>query len=245
MTTRVLTFALTLGMAGWHWTSECRAEPESPPPAPLVTAHPIYEGTMPGVMGSATPEPACQSLDERDPFHAGSLTFQTLVGSSSKAGVGAHGPAFDYTPFAFRFGYILDTPCGEDYLRGCVEVLVEANYSHIIRPYGTYFTGPNVITRYNFVQSECAIVPYIQCGAGFLFNDVWKTPSAQQALVGENLEFLLRAEVGFRYMITDCFSLDVEGGFQHISNAGLALHNGGINNVGGSVGFTYFYGRAP
>ena len=44
-------------------------------------------------------------------------------------------------------------------------------------------------------------------------------------------------------MVTECVSLDVEAGIQHISNAGLARHNGGINNMGGSVGFTYFYGQ--
>ena len=240
MMTRVATLVLTLGMVGWLGTPQSRAEPDSPP---LVTAHPIYAGTMPGVVGTDAPEMACLSLHDRDPFQAGSMTFQAMAGSYSKAGVGAHGPAFDYTPFVFRFGYILNTPDREDYLRGCFEVLLETSYSHIIRPYGTYFVGPSALARYNFVKPECALVPYVQCGAGFLFNDVWKTPPALQSLVGENFEFLLQFEVGVRYMITDRFSLDIEGGFQHISNAGLALHNGGINNVGGSIGFTYFFGR--
>ena len=44
-------------------------------------------------------------------------------------------------------------------------------------------------------------------------------------------------------MITDNLSLDVEGGFQHISNAGLSTHNGGINCLGAAIGLTYFFGH--
>jgi hypothetical protein len=64
-----------------------------------------------------------------------------------------------------------------------------------------------------------------------------------QELIGQEFEFLLRAELGLRCWLTESLSFDVEGGFQHISNAGIAVRNGGINNLGFSVGFTYSFGR--
>ena len=54
--------------------------------------------------------------------------------------------------------------------------------------------------------------------------------------------FLLQVAVGVRFQVTEQWSLDVEAGLQHISNAGLARRNGGINNAGVTVGFTYTFG---
>lgn len=241
MTTRLLTFALTLGIAGSMWMTEGRAK--SPPP-PLVTADPVFEGTMPSAVGTAPPEPAGPGLAERDPFQAGVLTFQALAGAYNQTRVGPHGPPMDYAPIVLRLGTILNTPQGDDWLRGSWEVLLEANYSAIVHHSGgSYIAGPDAILRYNFVQPQCAFVPYLQAGVGFGLNDGWRTQAGQdQPLLGEAFEFLLQAEAGVRYMISDCVSLDIEGGFQHISNAGLARHNGGVNNLGGTVGFTYFFG---
>ncbi len=42
-------------------------------------------------------------------------------------------------------------------------------------------------------------------------------------------------------MITPDLSLDIEGGLQHISNAGLANRNLGVNAFGGSIGLTYYF----
>ena len=244
MTTRRLSFMIMFGVLGWLGPNQARAQTAiTPIVPPLVSAHPIYEGTMPGVVGTGGGDSDCQGLTEQDPFSAGSLTFQAMTGYFNHTWIGPGGPALDYAPIGFRLGYILNTPESDHWYRGCFEVLVEANASPIVRTYGTYFAGPNAFLRYNFVQPECIVVPYFQCGAGFVLNDAWRTSSLIQRNIGEAFEFLLRAEWGARVMITECVSFDVEAGFQHISNAGLGRHNGGINNMGGSVGFTYFYGH--
>ena len=188
--------------------------------------------------------PGDPGLAERDPFRAGSLTFQALPGYYNQTRVGPQGPPTDYAPLVLRLGYVFDKPTGDDYLRGCFEAIVEANYSAVTHhDGGSFIAGPDAILRYNFVQPECSLVPYLQVGAGFVLNDAWKLRQGQdQPLLGESFEFLLRAEAGVRYMISDCVSLDIEGGYQHISNAGLSRHNGGVNNLGGTVGFTYFFG---
>ncbi len=55
------------------------------------------------------------------------------------------------------------------------------------------------------------------------------------------MEFSLRGGLGFRWMITQCWSIDVEGAFEHISNAGLADRNGGLNAGGGFLGITRYF----
>src|SRR5262249_13745698 len=107
--------------------------------------------------------------------------------------------------------------------------------------FGHYFTGPSALIRYNYRQPGWRLVPYIQGGAGIVLNDAYRTQ--EQRLIGRWQEFLLQAEVGVRFQVTEHLSLDLEGGFQHISNARLAPRNGGINNLGVTVGFTYTFGN--
>jgi hypothetical protein len=42
--------------------------------------------------------------------------------------------------------------------------------------------------------------------------------------------------------MSDAWSLDIEGGIQHISNADMATRNAGVNCLGGSVGLTFSFG---
>ena len=60
-------------------------------------------------------------------------------------------------------------------------------------------------------------------------------------------ELEAHAQIGLRYFISDNWSLDIEGGYQHISNAGMASRNAGVNaGLGGQRGVTYhFPGRHP
>jgi hypothetical protein len=148
----------------------------------------------------------------------------------------------NYAPLAFRLG----CECPHTFLPGCWlegtwEGLLEYNVSPIVRDFGTYFTGPCGIIRYNYRREDSLVFPYLQGGAGFVLTDAYH--NVWQRLIGEPFEFLLRFEAGIRFLITENFSLDVEGGLQHISNAGLAGRNGGINNLGISIGFTYEFGR--
>jgi hypothetical protein len=193
----------------------------------------------PAMAQSATAD-AAPGPEER--LAAGTFTFQAVAGYFTRTGIGPGGPALDYAPVGVRLGYVISDPQG-GVLRGCAEALLEANYSPIIREFGTHFVGPNAILRYNFVHPDAWLVPYFQFGAGIAFTDAYKAPYPYQILIDNDLEFLLRAEAGARFMLTEDFSLDLEGGFQHVSNSGLGKHNGGINNAGCSVGFTYFFGK--
>jgi hypothetical protein len=202
-------------------------------PAPASTdPQKLYEAPWPSET-SKPPNPP-------DPFAPGNITFEALSGYYARTHLGAHGPALNYLPEAVRVGLMVGLPW-DDCLpwQSRCELLLEANFSPIITSYGSYLVGPNAIARYNFLSPHGILVPYIQGGAGFVFNDAWQ--DRMQGQVGEAFEFLLRAEVGTRVKLSDCLYLNVEGGFQHISNAGMASRNGGINDVGVSVGFTWFF----
>ena len=44
-----------------------------------------------------------------------------------------------------------------------------------------------------------------------------------------------------KYFVSRNLSLDLEAGFQHISNANSADRNFGVNALGAQVGFTYYF----
>jgi lipid A 3-O-deacylase len=210
--------------------------PTAAPPSPLldVSWPPAAEPPLDDLLGA--------DLQRRDPFRPGQCGFQFMGGYYQKTGWGPGGPHFNYAPFDCRYGLVLTTPCDQDgWLRGCVEALFVVNYSTVVGDFGNYVAGPSLLLRYNFVQQESAFVPYLQAGAGFGFNDAYK--NLDQDLIGGRFEFLLRGEVGARVMLTEQLSLDAELGFQHISNGTLHARNGGINNLGFGLGFTYFFGK--
>jgi len=104
---------------------------------------------------------------------------------------------------------------------------------------GSYLLGPSIHVRYNFTQPEWKFVPYIQLGGGLTFTDAHEDQS--QRAIGQELEFTPQAAIGFRYLIDSQGSLDAEFIYHHISNAGLADRNLGINALGGMIGFSYFF----
>lgn len=235
------------------WSGWCLGlRAEELPVIPVMPAEKPLQLSWPEKpLSTAELDANCSNLSERDPFRPGNCTYQFMVGYFPSTSVGPGGPAFDYLPIAVRFGYMLtDTICDKTCLRGNFETLLEVNYAPVLREFGSYVTGPNLILRYNYLQPDWIIVPYLQGGAGLAFTDAYKTPGMNvlgpgtgQDLIGQELEFLLRAEIGARLMITECVSFDAEFGFQHISNATLAPRNGGVNNIGFAIGFTYFFGK--
>ncbi len=230
----VLLFLLLMSGVGWAEFPRSDPTPTQIQSVPSVEWQPQIEAPVADLLHA--------NLEARDPFQAGQCNFQFLFGYYKKTDWGPGGPPFDYSPFAFRYGLMLTTPCDQHGCwRGNLETLLEINYSTVYGDFGSYLTGSNLLLRYNLVQQECAIVPYIQAGAGFVFTDAWKNRA--QDLIGGEFEFLLRGEIGARYMLTEKCSLDAEVGYQHISNATIYQRNGGINNIGFSLGFSYFFGK--
>jgi hypothetical protein len=201
----------------------------------------LYDVPWLGASQAAPASDGCgPGLLERDPYTAGTLTLEFLSGFYPKANIGPAGPVLDYLPQSLRLGVLCNDPHPHrTWISGVFELMLEYNYLYIARSFGNYFTGPCAILRYSFARPECLLAPYIQGGAGVVFTDAWRDQA--QHLIGEELEFYLHTEVGFRLMLTEDVAVNVEAGFQHISNANLAPRNGGLNTLGGSIGLTWFF----
>jgi len=159
---------------------------------------------------------------------------------NSPAGIGPDTVDFDYVQTNLRLGWMLNSPGpSEGFFRGNVEAVLEFTYSDIYSDYGDYFAGFTVLFKYNFVQPDAKFVPYVQAGAGLVFTDAYKDRT--QRAIGNSHEFTPQASLGFRYLIDKNWSIDMEGMFEHISNANAGDRNVGANSLGGFVGITYFY----
>ena len=177
---------------------------------------------------------------DNEPFARGRCCFELNGGAYfSQPGIGPRTPTFDFAPINVRLGVTLNDPCFPSYFRGSFQALVEFSTAPVVDGFGDIVLGPTALLRYNWVQPNCRLVPYLQGGAGFVYNDAYQDHN--QRAIGEAIEFALKAAVGCHYFINDRLSLDVEGGYIHISNADLASRNLGINAVGGSIGMTLYF----
>lgn len=148
-------------------------------------------------------------------------------------------PTFNYVQENVSLGWMLSDPSGSSLLRGNFEFLVNVFGAEVIKGSGSWLTGGRLLLRYNFVQPEARIVPFITLGAGGLYNDVHRDHS--QSIIGGAFEFSLVGEMGMRYFLRPNLALILSGNFEHISNAGTAARNVGCNSLGGQLGLGFFF----
>ena len=101
--------------------------------------------------------------------------------------------------------------------------------------------GITLLGRYNLLLPNPEWALYIQIGAGVIVNDAYKDMS--QSEIGQSVEFTPQGSIGLHYFMERQWTLDVEAMYHHISNAGLAERNRGINAVGGFLGVTHFFDK--
>jgi lipid A 3-O-deacylase len=152
---------------------------------------------------------------------------------------GGSRPEFDYAGADARVGKVLTDPILADtFLKGNFEMLLDVLGYGVTSGPGSYLVGGSLLFRYNFLAAG-HIIPYFQLGGGGLHSDAVEDQS--QRLIGADFEFILEAEVGVRIPINDKWSVRLEGGFEHISNADTAARNVGVNALGGRLGLGYTF----
>lgn len=145
----------------------------------------------------------------------------------------------DYWQTNVRFGWMLTEPKDKkSFFRGNFEGIFELTYSYVYKGPGSYMGGITALLRYNFVQPSKRRVPYFQVGAGVVYTDAYKDVDSG---IGQAIEFTPQGSLGLRIFLRNQLSLDAEAMFHHLSNAGLAERNKGINSFGGFLGVTYFF----
>jgi opacity protein-like surface antigen len=125
-------------------------------------------------------------------------------------------------------------------LRGNTEFFFRGDYDQIVRGPETHYEGLVVGPRYNFVQPNWKLIPYIEGGVGFVFAD--SRPDIGG--LGQDFNFTFTVGAGAKYNFTDCFFARLGVEYQHVSNAGLsepATANHPIDALGPKLSFGYAF----
>ena len=174
-------------------------------------------------------------------YTEGRMSLQLVSGALfSLTGFPEGSPDLNYAQTNVRLGWMLASPGpGRSVLRGNWEGLVEISNSIIFKGPGNYIGGVTGLLRYNFVQPDWNLIPYIQGGLGIVYNDIYKDDT-QQA-IGQAIELAPQCSIGVHYLIDKNWAVAAEGMFHHMSNAGMSKRNNSLNSLGGFIGITYFF----
>ncbi len=149
-----------------------------------------------------------------------------LSGSQSSDGVWNVG---------LRYGLILTAPHGPGFLRGRLEYAVDAvPIFWVLQKTNTaYGVGVNPFAFKWALDTRRNVVPYFEIGGGTLFTNV-QVPSGTS-----KVNFTTSAALGLHFL-RDKHNISAEVRYMHISNAGLATPNPGINTIQFRLGFGLF-----
>ncbi len=134
-----------------------------------------------------------------------------------------------------RYGWVLTDPVGPGPLRGRFEYAVDiAPVFLVTQGTGTaYGFGLNPFAlKWNFASPQ-GIAPYAEIGGGTLFSNTQVPPGTSR------VNFTTSGAVGLHFLRSK-YNWSAEVRYMHISNAGLATPNPGINTIQVRIGFGRF-----
>jgi lipid A 3-O-deacylase len=134
-----------------------------------------------------------------------------------------------------RYGWVLTDEVGPGPLRGRFEYAVDVVPVFLLtQQNGTaYGLGLDpVALKWNFV-SHRRVTPYVELGGGLLFTNTQVPPGTSR------VNFTPQGAVGMHFPRSK-YNWSAEVRFMHISNAGLATPNPGINTLQVRIGFGRF-----
>lgn len=190
--------------------------------------------------GTTGPPPVPYRQDPSEIFAKGAKEFETVTGVFYFFDRGDNdGPSVDLAVESLRFGLMLSPPRGTGFFAGNYEFLAEVFGGPIFQGAGSVTTGATIFIRYNFIQPGARVVPYMQIGGGGIYTDISERES--HGLVSLPVEFNLQGTGGLRFIVSRHWSILVEAGYRHISNASIKLPNGGVDSVGGDLGVAFSF----
>ena len=134
-----------------------------------------------------------------------------------------------------RYGLILTAPHGPGFLRGRLEYAVEAVpvFMVVQKTNTAYGAGINPFAFKWALDTRSKVVPYFELGGGTLFTNT-QVPEGTS-----RINFTSSGALGLHFLGSK-HNISAEVRFMHISNAGLATTNPGINTIQFRVGFGLF-----
>ena len=164
---------------------------------------------------------------------AGGNEFQVWTGG----GHGLNGSTSDTGVWnlGVRYGWVLTDAIGPGPLRGRFEYAVDVVPAFVLtqRTNTAYGIGLNPFAlKWNFGDSR-KNVPYLELGGGVLFTNT-DVPEGTS-----RVNFTTSGALGLHFLRSK-YNWSAELRFMHISNAGLATPNPGINTLQFRLGFGHF-----
>ena len=135
----------------------------------------------------------------------------------------------------FRYGWVITDPHGPGFLRGRFEYAVDAVPIFVVfQPTNTaYGAAVNPFALVWNFDTHGRVVPYVDLGGGALFTNTQVPPGTSR------INFTSGTAFGLHFLANKLtWSADVR--FMHISNAGLANPNPGINTLQLRLGLGWF-----
>jgi lipid A 3-O-deacylase len=135
----------------------------------------------------------------------------------------------------FRYGLILTAPHGPGFLRGRLEYAVDAVPVFLVvqKTNTAYGAGIDPFAFKWALDTHTKVVPYFELGGGTLFTNI-KVPEGTS-----RVNFTSSAAAGLHFL-RGRRNISAEVRYMHISNAGLATPNPGINTIQFRIGFGWF-----
>jgi len=135
-----------------------------------------------------------------------------------------------------RVGKVLTGEHGSGWLRGDLEYAVDfiPAYLLIFPRQTSYAAGFDpFILKWNFTGGH-KIAPYFEFGGGVLFSLDDVPPGTN------NVNFIPQASLGVQIFTREKRAVSVAAKYVHISNAGLATPNPGINTIQFAIGYHWY-----
>jgi lipid A 3-O-deacylase len=136
-----------------------------------------------------------------------------------------------------RYGWILTSPHGPGFLNGRFEYTVDAVPAFVVfQPKNTvYGAGINPLGLKWIFATRGDVEPYLELNGGVLFT------SHDVPFGTSQVNFTPSAAFGVHFLHQRAWTVEVR--YMHVSNAGLAIPNPGINTVQVRVGIGKFFGK--
>lgn len=185
----------------------------------------------------ATPHPA---IRPQDGFQAGTWRLGAMGGYSIPHNLPARdrgAPNVHFAPLLLQAGYTVTDVHGPTPIRGSLEVIFEPTFLITATPKRVFGEGVSLLARYNFVTGT-RWVPFFDLGIGLLH---WNLELRDPRVLGTRFNFTLHGGPGLHYFATDHLAITGQMRFHHISNAGRARPNIGVNSSVFLLGFSYFF----
>ena len=134
-----------------------------------------------------------------------------------------------------RYGLILTAPHGPGILRGRLEYAVDVVPAFLVvqKTNTAYGVGLNPLNLKWALDTRRSVVPYFEIGGGTLFTNT-KVPAGTS-----QINFTTTSALGLHFLRSK-YNISTEVRYMHISNAGLATPNPGINTFQFRLGFGLF-----